>query len=288
MSSPTVSELPMAGELAIRLEGVSVRYRAARERFRTIKEYGIRLLQGRVGHDYFYGLRDVNLQVRRGEVLGIIGPNGAGKSTLLKVLARVLRPSEGRVCVRGRVAPLLEFQAGFHPELTGRENVYLNGTLLGYTRREMELKFERIVEFAELWDFIDAPLRTYSSGMVARLGFSIATDAQPDVLLVDEVLSVGDQGFRRKGQERMHAFRNAGSTILFVTHNMDALLDICTRAIWLQQGEIVAGGEPADVVRQYQEDKDRLAESERIDRTLRWRAERPARGWRRKGEGVIR
>ena len=257
MSSLTVSEPRPAvaaggqGQTAVRLENVSVRYRVPHERIGTFKEYAIRALQRRVKNSEFWALRGVNLDVYQGEVLGIIGRNGAGKSTLLKVVARVLRPTEGRVRIRGRVAPLLEFQAGFHPELTGRENVYLNGTLLGSTRREMELKFERIVDFAELREFIDAPLRTYSSGMVARLGFAIATDVQPDILIVDEVLSVGDEGFRRKSSQRIERFREQATTILLVTHNPDTLRTLCTRAVWLDHGVMVVNGTPEDVVSAY-------------------------------------
>jgi len=263
-------------DLALRLTDVSVCYRIPTERIRSLKEYAIRLVQGRIGRKAFWGLQNVNLQVRKGEVLGIIGRNGAGKSTLLKVVARVLRPTTGRVQVRGRVAPLLEFQAGFHPELTGAENIFLNGTLLGFTRREMQDKFDRIVDFAALDNFMDAPLRTFSSGMVARLGFSIATDSQPDILIVDEVLSVGDDRFQRKSRARMEEFRCNGATVLFVTHNMQTMQEICTRAIWLQRGQIVASGSPADIAAAYLEDKDNVVESEKRSLTLQRKVGRPA------------
>jgi len=247
----TVAAPATDGDVAVRLENVSVRYRVPHERIGTLKEYAIRALQRRVKNNEFWALRDINLEVRRGEVFGIIGRNGAGKSTLLKVVARVLRPTTGRVWIRGRVAPLLEFGAGFHPELTGRENIFLNGTLLGFSRREMENKFERIVDFAELWDFIDAPLRTYSSGMIARLGFAIATDVTPDVLIVDEVLSVGDEAFQRKAAARMNAFRQSGATILLVTHNMSTMVAACQRALWIEQGEAKASGRPEEVAQAY-------------------------------------
>jgi ABC-type polysaccharide/polyol phosphate transport system ATPase subunit len=198
-------------------------------------------------------LKGVDLQIYRGEVFGLIGPNGAGKSTLLKLVARVLRPTEGRVIVRGQVAPLLEFGAGFHPELTGRENVFLNGALLGFKRREMEEKFDRIVDFAELWDFIDAPMRTYSSGMWARLGFAVATDIQPDILIVDEVLAVGDEAFQRKSSARMQDFRDHGATILLVSHNMDTIEAMCHRAAWIHHGEVRAVGEAGETIRAYRE-----------------------------------
>ncbi|MDI6693665.1 MAG: ABC transporter ATP-binding protein [Anaerolineales bacterium] len=236
---------------AIRLENVGVCYRAPSERIPSIKEYTIRWLQGKIKHREFWALQEVNLSVMKGETLGLIGNNGAGKSTLLKLIARVLRPTIGRVLVRGNVAPLLEYGAGFHPELTGRENIYLNGALLGYSRKQMEEKFERIVDFAELWDFIDAPLRTYSSGMWARLGFAVATDVQPDILIVDEVLSVGDEAFQRKSADRMQEFRNRGATVLLVSHNMNLIEEMCQRAAWLDHGRLRAVGKPDEVIQAY-------------------------------------
>lgn len=243
-----ISDLPQA---AISLQAVGVRYRVPNERIRTFKEYAIRWLQGKVRHKDFWALQDASFDVYPGEAMGVIGANGAGKSTLLKLVARVLRPTMGRVVVRGHVAPLLEFGAGFHPELTGRENVFLNGALLGFTRRQMEEKFERIVDFAELWDFIDAPLRTYSSGMVTRLGFAVATDIKPDVLLIDEVLSVGDEAFQRKSAARMQAFRQQGATILFVSHNMATVEEMCHRAVWLDHGTVRAAGASSEVIAAY-------------------------------------
>ena len=238
---------------AIRLENASVQYRVPNERIGTFKEYIIRLVQGKVRFNSFLALNDVSFNVYKGEVFGLIGPNGAGKSTLLKVIARVLRPTEGRVLVKGRVAPLLEFGAGFHPELTGRENVYLNGAMLGFSQEEMNAKFEGIVDFAELWDFIDAPLRTYSSGMWARLGFSVATDVDPEILIIDEVLSVGDEAFQRKSKERINQFRDRGATIMFVSHNMALIENMCQRAAWLDQGKLKAIGESPDVIAAYRE-----------------------------------
>jgi ABC-2 type transport system ATP-binding protein len=238
---------------SIRLEQVSVRYRVARERISSLKEYTIRALQRRVGYSDLWALKGVDLEVRRGEVFGIIGRNGAGKSTLLKVVARVLRPTAGRVWVRGRVAPLLELGAAFHPELTGRENVFLSGTLLGFSRREMADRFERIVDFAELRDFIDVPLRTYSSGMTMRLGFAVATDARPDVLIIDEVLAVGDEAFQRKCTARIEEFRRQEATILLVTHNRHLMQSLCQRAMWLDRGVVRALGPAADVAAAYYE-----------------------------------
>jgi ABC-2 type transport system ATP-binding protein/lipopolysaccharide transport system ATP-binding protein len=236
---------------AIQLDNVGVRYRAPSERIASIKEYFIRWLQRRIEHRDFWALSDINLTVPQGESLGLIGHNGAGKSTMLKLIARVLRPTNGRVIVRGHVAPLLEFGAGFHAELTGRENVFLNGALLGFTRKEMEEKFERIVNFAELWDFIDAPMRTYSSGMWARLGFAVATDVKPDILIIDEVLSVGDESFQRKSFERMQDFRDQGATLLFVSHSMPLVERMCRRAAWLDHGKLMLVGKTEQVIEAY-------------------------------------
>lgn len=238
-------------QLAVQLENVSVRYWLPHERIDTFKEYVIRLLQRRVNHSELWALTDINLKVWRREAFGIVGPNGAGKSTLLKLIARVLRPSLGRVWVRGQVAPLLDIGGGFHPELTGRENVYLNASLLGHTRRDIAARFEQIVDFAELWDFIDAPLRTYSTGMAARLGFAVAVAWEPDVLLVDEVLAVGDASFQRKCMQRMEEFREQGKTILFVSHNLSAVQTLCDRACLLSHGKIVELGNPDRVLRAY-------------------------------------
>lgn len=261
MNLPTVSNLLVpAGpesvttlEAAVHLESVSVRYRVPSERVRTFKEYFIRRLKGEVKMRTFWALQDVSLNIYRGEVFGLVGVNGAGKSTLLKVVARVLRPTKGRVIVRGRVAPLLELGAGFHPELTGEENIYLNGSLLGFSHREMEEKYDQIVEFAELGQFINAPIRTYSSGMYARLGFSVATASDPDVLIVDEVLSVGDEAFQTKCNARIEAFRQRGAAILLVSHNMALIAGMCQRAAWLDHGVLKAIGEPAQVIQAYRE-----------------------------------
>jgi ABC-2 type transport system ATP-binding protein/lipopolysaccharide transport system ATP-binding protein len=259
MKLHTVSEaLPQAigpsahAETAIHLEGVSVRYRIPTERFNSFKEYMIRRLQRRIRHQHLWALKDVSLEVGKGEVFGLIGQNGAGKSTLLKVVAKVLRPTKGRVWVKGRIAPLLEVGAGFHAELTGRENVYLNGALLGFNQREMDQKFQQIVDFAELWDFIDAPLRTYSTGMRARLGFAVATDVEPEILIIDEVLAVGDEAFRRKSSKRIQTFHDMGATILIVSHNLDIIQSMCHRAAWLDHGEIRKVSEAGEVVEAYQ------------------------------------
>jgi ABC-2 type transport system ATP-binding protein len=235
----------------IRLENISVQYRVPHEQIGTFREYFIRLLQRRISYRKFWALDNVSFNVNKGEVFGLVGDNGAGKSTLLKVVARVLRPIKGRILVRGKVAPLLELGAGFHPELTGRENVFLNGALLGYSKQEMENIFPKIVEFSELKDFIDAPIRTYSSGMYARLGFSVATAYEPEVLIVDEILGVGDESFQKKCADRMAQFRDHGTSILLVSHSMTAIENLCQRVAWLNHGKIEIIGDPKTVIEAY-------------------------------------
>jgi len=242
---------PSLGDEVIRLEKVSVQYRVPEERIGSFKEYAIRALQRRIRINTFWALHDIDLSVRKGEIFGLIGRNGAGKSTLLKVISRVMRPTKGRTIVYGRIAPLLQLGAGFHPELSGRENVFLNGALLGYSRKEMEACFEQIVDFADLWSFIDAPVRNYSSGMYARLGFSVATAHVPDILLVDEILSVGDEEFRKKCDARIDEFREKGSTIILVSHNLGNIGEMCQRVAWLDKGVIELMGDPTTVIEAY-------------------------------------
>ena len=249
---PAAWDATAADAVAIQLDRVGVKYRVPTEHIRSFKEFAIRWLRGEVGYREFWALRDVSLTVRRGEGLAVVGHNGAGKSTLLKVMARVLRPTEGRVWVRGSVAPLLQLGAGFHPEMTGRENVWLNATLLGHSRREIEARFQEIVDFAELWDFIEAPLRTYSSGMIARLGFAVATSWHPDVLLVDELLLVGDQSFQQKCRARIEQFRAAGTVLVLVTHSMAEARDMCQQALWLEHGLVRAAGPVDEVTAAYE------------------------------------
>jgi ABC-type polysaccharide/polyol phosphate transport system ATPase subunit len=233
------------------LNNISVQYRAPEEKIRTFKEYVIQILRRKVKIKKFTALNNINLKVTQGELLGIVGHNGAGKSTLLKVISRVLVPIEGRLRLRGRVSPLLELGGGFHPELTGWENIFLNGTLLGHSRSEIESRLTEIINFAELGAFINSPLRTFSSGMVARLGFSISTTWKPDILILDEILSVGDESFRKKCNVRMEKFRKEGTTTLLVTHNLETLQKLCTRAIWLDHGEIKADGSPKEIIGLY-------------------------------------
>lgn len=251
MKSPIVPNPATNPDLVIGIEHASVRYFVPHEKVSTFKEYAIRFIQHRIQHDEFWAIKDVNLQVRRGEIFGLIGANGAGKSTLLKLVARVLQPVEGRVWVKGRIAPLLAMGAGFHMELSGRENIFLNGTMLGYSERSIRERFDAIVEFAELRDFIEAPMRTYSSGMVARLGFAVATDQMPDILIVDEALAVGDTAFQKKSLDRIREYQKSGTTTLYVSHGMGEIEKTCNRAAWLDHGRLRFVGSPKDAVDLY-------------------------------------
>jgi ABC-2 type transport system ATP-binding protein/lipopolysaccharide transport system ATP-binding protein len=249
-------------EPIIQLDDVSVKYRLQQERITSFKQFAIQWMQRQVTYKDVWALRDVSLAVERGEVLGVVGANGAGKSTLLKVVARVLRPTSGRVSVRSSAAPLLELGAGFDFELTGRENIYLNGAILGQPRRDMERRVGQIADFAELNGFLDASLRTYSTGMVARLGFAVATDVAADILIIDEVLAVGDEAFQRRCLERLEEFCQAGVTILVVTHNAAMIQQLCDRAVWLDKGAVRAVGPVDDVLERYQSSQARWRRSE--------------------------
>lgn len=200
----------------------------------------------------FYALRDINLEIERGEAVALIGVNGSGKSTLLKVIAGVLHPTTGSVQVHGSIAPMIELGAGFDPELTARENIFLNGAVLGHGRKFMEAHFQSIVDFAELWDFVDVPVKNFSSGMVARLGFAIATEVSADVLVVDEILAVGDFRFQQKCKERISQMMENGTTLLFVSHNEEQVKELCKRAVWLRHGKLMADGNVSEVCELYQ------------------------------------
>lgn len=239
---------------AIVVSGVSLRYRLPTEKINSLKEQVIRTITRRtVGYNEFWALRNVNLRIKFGDSVALVGRNGAGKSSLLKVIARVVNPSSGRVVVRGNVAPIIELGAGFHPELTGRENIFLNGAMLGFSESAMRRKFDSIVDFSELEAFIDSPLRTYSSGMTARLAFAIAAEADPDVLIIDEVLSVGDEAFQKKSENRMVSFRKRGCTILYVTHALDSAHKLCERAVWIDEGRAIYSGPTEKVVSLFRE-----------------------------------
>lgn len=244
----------MTSPAAIEVRGVWKRFILRHNRVETLKDRVLAALdpRRRERREWFWALQDVSLEVRQGETLGLIGPNGSGKSTLLRLIARTLFPTRGEIAVRGRVSPMLEVGVGFHLELTGQENVYLNGSLLGLPRREIERLYPSIVAFAELEDFIDVPVKNYSSGMQARLGFAVAAHLNPDVLVIDEGLSVGDEAFQRKCQERMAAFRAEGKTIMFVSHNLRAVAALCDRVCLLVRGRVVAVGTPSEVIPRYE------------------------------------
>jgi ABC-type polysaccharide/polyol phosphate transport system ATPase subunit len=218
---------------------------------KLLRVHLVERLRGRK-RDAFYALKDVSFQLEEGQNLGVIGGNGAGKSTLLSLVSGLCRPNQGRIAVRGRVAPLLELGSGFHPDLTGRENVYLNASLLGLTRRRTEECFEQILEFSGIPEFIDEPIRAYSSGMVMRLAFAVAVHVDPDILLIDEVLAVGDQTFQAKCFERILQFKGGGKALLFVSHSPGLVSGLCERCIWLDHGEVRLAGATADVMRAYQ------------------------------------
>ena len=226
----------------IELDHVSMRFNLELEKTDTIKEYFMKLVRHQLKFNEFYALRDISFSIKRGEALALIGENGSGKSTILKIIAGVLRPSHGKVNVHGGVAPLIELGAGFDMDMTARENVFLNGAMLGYSRQRMQMSFESIIDFAELQDFVDVPLKNFSSGMIARLGFAIATQVKEEILIVDEILSVGDVRFQKKCHERMSELMSGGTTLLFVSHSMDQIRQICNRAIWLDHGRIVSDG----------------------------------------------
>ena len=236
---------------SIEVRNVSKRFRLYHERYHSLKERMIHF--GRVPYEDFWAVRDVQFEVEQGATVGILGHNGSGKSTLLKCVAGILQPTHGEIVTRGRLAALLELGAGFHPELTGRENIYLNGSILGLSRREVEKVFDEIVAFSELDKFIDMQVRHYSSGMYVRLGFAVAVNVDPDILLVDEVLAVGDEAFQRKCLERVARFQREGRTILFVTHAADLVRRICDRAVVLDHGRVVADASPGEAVRMFRE-----------------------------------
>jgi ABC-2 type transport system ATP-binding protein/lipopolysaccharide transport system ATP-binding protein len=240
-------------EPAIEIQTASLAYRLARSSASSLKEYLIKLVKGQVTYEQFWALKDVSLSVARGEVFGVVGPNGAGKSTLMKMIARVLPPTKGRVLVRGSVAPLIELGAGFNPDLTGFENIVLYGTLLGRSDKEMRLRAAEIAHWADLGDFLDVPIRSYSSGMLARLGFAVATDVHHEILIVDEVLSVGDASFQHKSKQRILSMIDGGCSVVFVSHDLPTMVEIADRVMWLDHGYTVMQGEPKEVVEAYQE-----------------------------------
>lgn len=239
--------------IIVDINQVSMMFNRSTEKVDNFKEYVVRLLTHKLLFEEFWALKDINWQIKKGESWGIVGLNGSGKSTLLKLIAQVMKPTKGSVSIYGSVAPLIELGAGFDPDLTARENIYLNGTVLGYSRAEIDKQFEDILDFAELWDFVDSPLKNYSSGMVARLGFAIATVKTPDILIVDEILGVGDYKFQEKCHRRMDEIIASGATVLFVSHSIQDILNLCDNAIWLEKGHLVMRGSAEEVCKKYME-----------------------------------
>ena len=238
--------------MMIHADNISLCYKMTYDRVKSLKEYVVQLLRGKVKYDEFWALRNVSFEIEKGEVLGIIGHNGAGKSTLLKVISGILKPTEGSVRVNGTVVPMLELGSGFDFDLTGRENIFLNGAILGYSEEFLNDKYDEIADFSELGQFIDVPLRNYSSGMVMRLAFSVATVVNPDILIVDEILAVGDAAFQEKSKARMMELMSGGTTVLFVSHSIKQIREMCGRVLWLEHGEMKMLAETAEVCNAYE------------------------------------
>ena len=238
--------------MIIRANDISMRYLMTYDRIQSIKEYIVQMLRGKIKYEEFWALKNVSFEVERGEVVGIIGHNGAGKSTLLKVISGILKPTGGSLEVHGNVVPMLELGSGFDHDLTGRENIFLNGSILGYSEKYLKEKYEQIVEFSELGKFIDVPIRNYSSGMLMRLAFSIATVVQPEILIVDEILAVGDAAFQEKSKARMLELMSGGTTVLFVSHSLEQIREMCDRVIWLEHGQVKAIGPTNDICDAYE------------------------------------
>ncbi len=241
----------MAKKIVLKVEHVSMLFNLSKEKVDSLKDFVLKFLKRELHFHEFHALTDINFELEEGDRLGILGFNGAGKSTLLKTIAGVLKPSEGKVTSKGRIVPLLELGAGFDPQYTGAENIFLYGAMLGYTKEFITKKYDEIVEFSELKDFIDVPLKNYSSGMKARLGFAIATVVEPEILILDEVLSVGDAKFRKKSEKKIMSMFDKGVTVLFVSHSLDQVKRLCNKAIILEKGTIIAKGDIDEVAEIY-------------------------------------
>jgi lipopolysaccharide transport system ATP-binding protein len=235
------------------VDHVTVRFNLSNQKVDNLKEYFIKLMKKELMFQEFFAVKDVSFRVHAGEAWGLIGTNGSGKSTMLKAISGIIKPYKGSVSIHGSVAPLIELGAGFDPELTARENIYLNGCVLGYTEKFLDEHFQEIVDFAEIHDFLDSPLKNFSSGMKARLGFSIATMVKPDILIVDEILAVGDYKFRQKCEKRMKELLSGGTTLLYVSHNIDEVKRLCDHAIWIEKGVEKMQGEAKEVCEAYME-----------------------------------
>ena len=243
-------------EIIVEVNNVSMKFNLGIEKGLSLKQIFVDMFNTKKvkkKKEEFYALSNVDFKIKKGEVIGFIGSNGAGKSTLLKVVAGVMKPTKGKVEVRGNICPMIELGAGFDPELTARENIYLNGAILGYSKEFIEGKFEEIVEFSELREFLDVPVKNFSSGMVARLAFSVATIVDPEVLIVDEILSVGDLAFQQKSEEKMRSMIGGGTTVLYVSHSLDSIKSLCDSVVWLDHGKIIESGDAKKVCNHYLE-----------------------------------
>lgn len=250
----------MENNVAIDVNNITIRFNLANQKVDNLKEYVIRFIKKELMFQEFLAVKDVSFQVKKGESWGIVGANGSGKSTLLKAVSGILKPYKGKIKINGRVAPLIELGAGFDANLTARENIYLNGCVLGHTEKYMREHFDEIVDFAELQNFLDSPIKNYSSGMKARLGFAVATMVRPEILIVDEILSVGDYAFRKKCERRMNEMLSGGTTLLYVSHSLEEVQRLCTHAIWLDKGEMRMIGAAKEVCDTYLTEMKRISE----------------------------
>lgn len=241
------------GKTIVRLQDISLKFNIDVNRATSLKEFCVRFLKRDLRRDEFWALKHISFKVKKGDVIGIIGHNGAGKSTLLKVISGIMKPTEGIVETNGNIVPMLELGSGFDMELTGRENIFLNGAILGYSEAFLKDKCQEIIDFSELGSFIEAPIRTYSSGMLARLAFSVACVVEPEILIVDEILSVGDADFQEKSRRRMMELMTGGTTVFFVSHDLDQIKEMCNKVLWLEHGEMQAFGEMQQICDKYEE-----------------------------------
>ena len=239
-------------EKVISVNNVSMGYRIDRSKVSTLKEWAVSLLKRNLDHEMFWALSDVSFEVEHGDVVGIIGRNGAGKSTILKLISGLFKPTKGTIETKGRIVPMLELGSGFDPELTGRENIFLNGAILGYTEQFLKDRYDSILDFSELQEFIDRPIKTYSSGMMMRLAFSVATIVEPEILIVDEILAVGDDAFQKKSHAKMMDLMHGGATVLYVSHSLPQIRELCNKAVWLERGKVMLTGDVEKVCDAYQ------------------------------------
>jgi len=251
-SENSIRKQPVNENTVISVDNVGMEFKLSKEKVNNLKEFVIKSLKGQISYTEFWALRNISFEVDKGDRWGIIGLNGAGKSTLLKIVSGVMKPTEGSIVIKGKIIPLLELGAGFDPNYSGKENIFLNGAMLGLTKEFLEEKYEEIVEFSEIRKFIDVPLKNYSSGMKARLGFSIATVIKPEILVLDEVLSVGDAKFKKKSEDKITSLFNEGVTVLFVSHSIEQVKKICDKALWLENGKVVMKGDAKEICETYE------------------------------------